>query len=203
MSEQTDSLGGRLPLLKPQEMNEAQKLVYARLQKTAIPWANGVPFQVTTEGGRVIGPFNPVLFSPGIAPAFLEFQGAEAKATTLTERERQVVILCVGSVWQSGYELYAHSAAARKAGFSETTIRSLVRGDSADELDDRERTAQKFTKSLVSERRLEESLYGTASQLFGSQGLMDMTFLIGSYLCVCTILNAFAIPVPAVEGDLL
>jgi 4-carboxymuconolactone decarboxylase len=58
----------------------------------------------------------------------------EAKYTSLPERVRQVVILSVGSVWKADYELYAHTAAARKAGFSETAISSLANGDSSPDL---------------------------------------------------------------------
>jgi 4-carboxymuconolactone decarboxylase len=48
------------------------------------------------------------------------------------------VILAVGVVWKSNYELYAHSAAARKAGISEDAIRTLTTGGLPDELCDQE-----------------------------------------------------------------
>ena len=61
MSVKTEMLGGRLPLLDPQALSIAQKEVYDRLNTTIIPWADGAHFQSKTDGGRLIGPFNPIL----------------------------------------------------------------------------------------------------------------------------------------------
>ena len=98
----TAQLGGRLPLLDPSSLTTAQKAVYQRLTATMVKWADQSGFQSTTEDGRLIGPFNPVLLSPAIAPAFLDLQDAEQTHTSLDDRVRQVVILTVGAVWQSG-----------------------------------------------------------------------------------------------------
>jgi 4-carboxymuconolactone decarboxylase len=57
MSAQTEMLGGRLPLLDPSTLSAAQKETYEHLNKTWVPWANGVPFQSKLEDGRFIGPF--------------------------------------------------------------------------------------------------------------------------------------------------
>src|SRR6478672_1317288 len=103
-----------------------------------------VPFQSKLEDGRFIGPFNPILFSPAISSSFLELQETEQKNTSLNQRVRQVVILAVGAVWKSNYELYAHSAAARKAGISEDAIRALTTGGLPEELSDQEKIAQRY-----------------------------------------------------------
>lgn len=85
MSAQTETLGGRLPLLDPSTLSPAQKETYEHLNKTWIPWANGVPFQSKLEDGRLIGPFNPILFSPAISSSFLALQETEQKNTSLSQ----------------------------------------------------------------------------------------------------------------------
>ena len=67
MSSQTENLGGRLPLLDPKTLSAGQKEVYDLLNKTMIPWTEKSGFQSTTEGGKFIGPFNPILFAPASA----------------------------------------------------------------------------------------------------------------------------------------
>ena len=111
-------VGGRLPLLDPACLTDTQKAVYDRLRATMILWADRSGFQSMTDQGRLIGPFNPVMLSPAIAPAFLDLQDAEQAGTSLGERVRQVVILVVGAVWRAEYEPYAHAAvaASRPAG---------------------------------------------------------------------------------------
>ena len=119
MTDQSQGLGGRLPLLDPACLGDDQRKLYDRISSTMVRWANSIHFQSKDAGGRLIGPFNPVLFSPEIASAFLDLQDAEQQHTTLTDRVRQVVILAVGAAWNAPYELYAHAAAARHAGIPE------------------------------------------------------------------------------------
>jgi 4-carboxymuconolactone decarboxylase len=189
-------LGGRLPLLDPQALSVAQKKTYDHLNTTWVAWADRVPFQSKTEDGRFIGPFNPILFSPIISSSFLDLQEVEQKNTSLSERVRQVVILAVGAVWKSNYELYAHAAAARKAGISEDAVRTLTTGGLPDDLSDQEKIAQRYSRQLSAEHRVEAALYKTAERAFGRQGLVEMTYLIGLYHVVCSLLNAFEVPAP-------
>ena len=194
-------LGGRLPLLDPARLTDSQKTVYDRLRATMIRWADQSGFQGMTDDGRVIGPFNPVMFSPGIASAFLDLQDAEQANTSLSERVRQVVILAVGAVWRADYELYAHAAVAHKAGLPDDVTRGLAAGVLPQGLSAQEKVAGRFARQLAAERRIDAELYCTAEAAFGTQGLSDITFLVGIYQLVCGLLTAFEIPAPA--GGLL
>src|ERR1700721_1641524 len=146
MTDQTENLGGRLPLLDPQALSAAQKEVYGRLSNTFVRWSDRIHFQSKTEDGKLIGPFNPILYSPGISLPFLDLHDAEEKQTSVNERIRQVVILGVGAVWQCEYELYAPAAAAKIAGISEDAVRVLITGDLPDELSAEEKVAQRFAR---------------------------------------------------------
>ena len=181
-------------------MDESQKGLHDHIVATALPWAEAAGFRIRTAEGELIGPFNAVLFSPDIARSFLALQGEEGKRTSLSERVRQVVILTVGSVWQAPYELYAHAAVARRAGLSANAIRALAGGEPADELSHGERVAQRFTRQLAAERRVDDETYRAAESAFGRKGLVDLMVLAGCYHTVCSLLNAFAIPAPADDG---
>ena len=191
-----DHLGGRLPLLNPAELSAAQKQIYDRLNAGMIQWGETIPFRSTTSGGRLIGPYNPMLLSPNTTSGFLDFIESDARSTTLDARLREVVILTVGAVWNSGYEIYAHSAVARKAGLPEPAIRELVAGGCPEELTDQEKTAHRYARQLSVKHRVDDALYRAAEQTFGSQGLMDLAYLLGWYYTVCALLNAFEVPVP-------
>ncbi len=190
-------LGGRLPLLDPTSLSDGQRAVYDRMLATMIRWADQSGFQARTDDGRLIGPFNPIMLSPGIAPAFLDLQDAEQANTTLSERVRQVVILAVGAVWRADYELYAHAAVGRKAGLPDDVIRGLVAGSLPEELSEQEKVAGRFARELAAERRVDAELYRTAEAMFGAQGLVDITILAGIYQLVCGLLSGFEIPAPA------
>ena len=196
MSSANDHLGGRIPLSEPAKLTAGQQSLYKVISETAVPWANASGFVAKVDDGRLIGPFNIVLESPELGGAFLQFQNAEEKLTSLTARVRQVVILTVGSVWKSPYELYAHAAVARTAGLPEQAIQELANGQVATGLCDEEKLAQQFTKQLALERSVSQELFHEARDTFGAQGVVDIVFLTGCYETVCSLLNTFAVPAP-------
>ena len=189
-------LGGRLPLLAEGDLSAAQKQLYRRMRTHQVPWSDRHNIEGMTGDGRLIGPYNPLLYSPGVGAGFLDFEAAEDQSTSLDERTRQVVILSVGSVWHADYEIYAHTAVAHQAGLSDEAIRALRNGQPANELTGKEKLAQAYALQLTSEHSVDATLYGKAESAFGRQGLVDITLLIGRYLTVSALLNAFDIPRP-------
>jgi 4-carboxymuconolactone decarboxylase len=193
---ETDALGGRLPLADPTDLVGAQRQLFDKMTSTVVPWARDTGFRSTTDDGRFIGPFNPALLNPAITSVSGDLVMGEWKHTSLSPRLREVVILAVGAVWQSEYELYAHSAAARKAGISDEAVRVLASGGIPQELDKDEKIAAALTRQLSTAHRVDETLYRQAENCFGTEGLNDIAILIGIYHAVCTTLNLFEIPAP-------
>lgn len=140
-----------------------------------------------------------MLQSPVIAGSFLRFQAAEQENTSLTPQVRQVVVLAVGAVWRSAYELYAHSAVARSVGLPDQVVRALAAGQMPGELSAAEQAAWQFTHQLTTQRHVDQPIYDQAHAVFGAQGITDMLFLIGAYQAVCGILSAFEIPAPEIS----
>lgn len=46
---------------------------------------------------------------------------------------------------------------------------------------------------------MDGDIYAAAQEVFSDQGLVEMLMLIGCYLSVCALLNAFSVPVPDVR----
>ena len=111
-----------------------------------MPWATNAGFRVKAEGGGLLGPYNSQLLSPGTDAGYLDMLDAEKKHTSLSTRVREVIILSVGAVWKSDYEIYAHSAAGRTAGLSESAIRTLAAGGLPDDLDGQEKIAHRYAR---------------------------------------------------------
>ena len=106
MSNQDQFLGGRLPLLKAAELDADQTKLHATLTEKMVSWANESGFQADTgTAGELIGPFNPMLYSPVISRAVIESHGAERDHTALAKNVREVVILTTGAIWGAAYEL--------------------------------------------------------------------------------------------------
>ena len=165
-----------------------------------LPLADKAGFQSTTADGRLIGPFNPCLLSPAISAQFLQLQFTEQQHTSLSERVRQVVILTVGAVWRADYELYAHSAAARRTGLADAAIATLVNGGVPDELTKEEKIAHRVAEQLSTSHRVGDGVYRDAEEAFGAAGLMEIATLVGIHHTVCAVLNVFDVPAPELQG---
>jgi 4-carboxymuconolactone decarboxylase len=197
MTVETDALGGRLPLVDPAAFTGAQRQLFDRVTTTRERRANDAGFRITTPDGRLIGPFNACLLRPEVALKLLEFSSTAQSQTSLSDREREVVILAVGAVWDARFELYAHSALARQAGLSAESITALVNGRLPDDLSAQEKVAGRVAQQLSAGHRVDDELYREAQNAFGAMGLFDIAALIGVYHSVCAILNLFEVPAPA------
>jgi 4-carboxymuconolactone decarboxylase len=189
-------MSGRLPQLTPKELNDAQRALYHALVASYGPWADHSGFEVIAPDQSLLGPLNPLLFSPTIGAAQVDVFHADRASTSLPPRVHEVVILTVGAAWGSDYELYAHRAVGRRAGLSDDVIEALVGRQLPDFRNGEEAIAHAFTRQLVGEHRVETETYTQAQQAFGHKGVVDMVLLIGLYLATCSLINAFEVPAP-------
>ncbi|OUJ76105.1 carboxymuconolactone decarboxylase family protein [Hymenobacter crusticola] len=194
-----NTLGGRIPLLAPEDLSSDQQTLYTQLKATMVPWAKKSGFQAETSDEKLIGPFNALLRSPLISKALMEVTAAEGAHTALSEKVRQVVILTVGVAWQAAYELYAHVAVAEKAGIDEPKIQLLAAGQKPDGLSIEEDVAYDFTHQLTTTHQIDPALYERALVAFGEKGLVDLICLAGQYMTISGLLNTFAVPAPQAQ----
>jgi 4-carboxymuconolactone decarboxylase len=97
---------------------------------------------------------------------------------------------------RTAYEIYAHRAVASSVGLSDAVIDAIASGDLPHLETDQETSAYEFTWQLVHNHPVDSSTYTAASNALGQRGLVDIVLLVGLYLSVCSIINAFEIPVP-------
>ncbi len=191
------ALGGRLPLLPPAELDAEQTRLHQALVATMVPWAKKSGFQADLPDGRLIGPFNGFLYSPRIGQAFVDLLHAEQADTALPAAVREVVILSVGAVWRSAYELYAHRAVAQQQGLDPLVIDALATGRPPVGLTDEQAAAHAFATALAADHAVPADVYQRAVDHFGPKGVVDLVHLVGLYMATSALLNAAAVPAPA------
>jgi len=81
----TGQLGGRLPLRAQGVLTDEQSHLYQRMRTNEVPWTSH-NFEGMTDDERLIGPFNPILYSPEAAGGFPDFEDVEGRASTLEQR---------------------------------------------------------------------------------------------------------------------
>jgi 4-carboxymuconolactone decarboxylase len=183
--------GGRLSLLETAGLNDEQAAIRDRL--IAARGSRG--YAVTTATGELIGPFNALLRVPGIGAAHLAWVRAIA-AAGIAPDVTEAVILTVAAAWGAPYIRYAHTAAARAHGIAEDDIAALLVGTPATGLSPTAQTAQRLTRSLVLNHRVDDELYASARAALGEEALVALVVLIGQYLTTAAILTCFNVPAP-------
>jgi 4-carboxymuconolactone decarboxylase len=189
-------MSGRLPSLKPGDLDNAQRELYDGLVANEVSLFDKAGVQVIAPDGSLLGPFNPLLINPALGQAQVGVFRADKASTSLSARVHEIVILTVGAAWSSDYELYAHSIVGRRAGLPEEVIQALVSRRPPDLRDEPEASAYELTRQLTHEFGIDSETYARAARALGPKGLVDMVLLIGLYFTTCAIVNAFDVPAP-------
>jgi 4-carboxymuconolactone decarboxylase len=196
MNESARALGGRLPLADPATLTPAQRELYDHLIGTWVVFTDKLGGRSTTEDGRLIGPFNPLLLHPEVSAKLLEFQATESTKTSLPPSVREVVIIMLGAVYGADYELYAHKLVAPTAGLADDHVAALSAGNIPEGLGEHEKLAARLTHALATRHHIDDDLYQQAESAFGAKGLFDIAAVMGVYHSVCTVLTLFEVPAP-------
>ena len=188
-------LGGRLPLLRPAELDPEQARLRDQLAATRGADARAAGFELELPGGEVIGPFNAYLRVPGIFQATQQWAAA-IRHYDLPADVQQVAILTVGAAWRSDYEVYAHTAEARHAGVPENAIEAIVAGQPPVGLSGPADIAHRLALALALDHAVRDDLYAEAHEAFGPERLIALVNLIGRYMSTAALLACFAVPAP-------
>jgi 4-carboxymuconolactone decarboxylase len=181
-------------LLEPSEFSPAQRSLYGGAFSGLLDWADKAGFRTRSANGGLLGPFNAFLYSAEIADAMLAYNLVETRLTTVSPQLREVVILTVGAVWKSDYELYAHGAVAQSVGIDAEDIALVCSGEPPVNLGPEGAVAQRFALAIMKSHQVSDDLYAEALAQFGHKALIDMIHLAGIYTTICALLNTFRVP---------
>lgn len=182
------------PLLVPGGLSLEQQSLYEKI--TAGPRANG-PFTIVHDDGSLAGPFNALLFAPGIGNAVQELGAALRFHGALPDRTRELVICAVAAALNSEYEWYAHSRAAVVVGVSAEELVQLQAGTIPTSASEGEAAALELARELIAEAGVSEHIRSKAHEHFGPSGLTELTVLVGYYRTLAGLLAVADVRAPA------
>jgi len=184
----------RLDVLTPAELSPEQRALYDEI--VGGPRAAG-PGLLTADGsGGLIGPFNAMLYAPGVGHALQALGAAVRYRTALPDRIREIAVLAVAAAWRSDFELYAHEALARAAGVTDAEIEALRAGGEVPLRDEVERAALGVVRALLLKRDLDEAGYRAARDTLGEAALVELSTLVGYYSTIALQMRIFRVTAP-------
>lgn len=188
----------RIPPITRENYTDAQKRLFERITGGKRSQERSIESFFTPDGG-LRGPFNVLLYSPGIGDIVQRLGEAVRFESTIPSSLRELAILTVAAKWNAQYEWWAHSKIGRREGLSEPVLKSMQAGERPDFDNPEEAVIYGFTREMIDKHRVSDHLYGEAVNLLGEAGVVELVALVGYYTTVAMLLNVFEIPVPAGE----
>lgn len=189
---------GRLPWPRPDELDEPRRRVYDAI--AGGPRAAGPQsFRLTDDDGRLEGPFNAMLVSPGVGMALQDLGAAVRYRTSLSDRAREIAILVLAALRRSDFEWYAHERVGRRAGLTEDELGALLLGEEPDGLSESELAVLRTTTALATTGDLDDDEFARAAATLGREGIAELVVLVGYYDLLALSLRVWRTPLPAGE----
>lgn len=177
------------------DLDEAQRALHSAI--TGGPRAAGPRlFALQDDEGRLLGPFGPLLLSPGVGQA-VQALGAQVRyGTALTDRVRELAILVVAAAEDSAFERHAHEAVGRHVGLTEEQLADLRAGQVPVTDDESERVAVATVRALCLRSDLDDEQWAAAAELLGPRAVFELVTLVGYYRMLALQLRVHRIAVP-------
>lgn len=129
--------------------------------------------------------------------SWLPFGGVLLGGGKLPKRDTELVILRVGHLRDSQYELQHHRRMARKAGLDDATQALIFAGPSgprAEELTDRQRALLSATDELLDTRTLSDATWLELTRHLDRPRLIEFVMLAAQYDALAAALSALRVP---------
>jgi 4-carboxymuconolactone decarboxylase len=136
---------------------------------------------------------------PRVGGSWLAFSGTLMDRASLTERDRELLILRVGHRTGSRYLSLQHVNLGLAAGLTPQEVHALGGGSETHDWCDRDRTLIRAADELVDRHVLSDATWLGLSAAFDEQQLLELLFVIGSYVCLAMVLNSVGLETGTVE----
>jgi alkylhydroperoxidase family enzyme len=174
-----------LPVNKwPPEMQEALAAIKPPVPRYPLT-RKGRP-----TGGNILGT---MAHHPALARAYNTLNGHLLLATTLTERQRELVIMRAAALAQSSYEWAQHVFLARDAGLTDLEIAWIAWGPDAPFWSELESALLRAVDELVGDGAIGDKTWTVLSTHLDSQQLLDVIFTAGSYTILAWMMQSLDI----------
>ncbi|OBI09288.1 4-carboxy muconolactone decarboxylase [Mycobacterium sp. E2462] len=130
--------------------------------------------------------------APNIFDGWAQMMGQLFTSPTFTPRLREVIILRVGHLQDSPYELAQHVIFGRAAGLTNRQIDALLDKEDLDAagFSGDERTVIDTVTELCTSHHLSDDAFATAHALLGDEALTELLMIVSSYYGLALVLNA-------------
>jgi alkylhydroperoxidase family enzyme len=181
--------GPRISPLPPDQWSEEVLQAIAVLRppdaKHSLPRRKGGP-----KGLNVLGTF---ARHPSLMHAYHTFNGHILSSSTLTPRQRELLILRVAARRDAEYEWAQHVFIAGDAGISDEEIARIRTGADAPGWSALDAAMLRAVDELVGQALVSDETWAALAETLDEQQLMDLVFTVGAYDLLAMAFRSFGI----------
>ncbi|HTL87036.1 MAG TPA: carboxymuconolactone decarboxylase family protein [Acidimicrobiia bacterium] len=144
-------------------------------------------------GARPINIFGTLARHPKLLKRWLVFGNHVLGKNTLSDRDREILILRTGWNCSSPYEWGQHVAIGRAAGISDEEVTRISQGADASGWDTRDALLVRAADELHARQMISDDTYAALAKEYDEQQLLDIVFTVGQYHLVSMALNSFRV----------
>ncbi|MGE3177617.1 MAG: carboxymuconolactone decarboxylase family protein [Vicinamibacterales bacterium] len=115
---------------------------------------------------------------------------------SISQRDRELVILRIGALCRSDYEWSAHAALGLRVGLTAEEIARIPRGPDAPGWSAADATLLRATDELHNDQHISDATWARLRERFNERQIMDVIFTAGQYTLVSMFLNSAGVQLP-------
>ncbi|MDP2819139.1 MAG: carboxymuconolactone decarboxylase family protein [Polaromonas sp.] len=170
----------RLPMMAPEAMSVAQRQAAEAL--------------IAGPRKAVFGPFIPLLRSPELMARVAKVGEYLRFDSVLEVRIRELVMCLVARHVSNQFEWLMHAPLALKAGVAQSVLDAVAAGKHPHSAAADETAAVDLVTELLAHHGVCNASYAAAWGVFGEQGVVELTTLVGYFAMVCWVMNVARTP---------
>ena len=184
----------RIPPLPPDEWPDAMRGALAALR----PPNPRLPLP-SRDANRPKGlnALGTLAHHPELTTAFHTFNGHVLFGSTLTMRQRELLVLRVATLRRAEYEWAQHVVLAGDAGISAVEVGRIVEGADADGWTPLEAALLRAVDELLADAEVGDATWATLAEHLDTEQLMDLVFTVGAYEIVAMAFKSFGVELDA------
>jgi alkylhydroperoxidase family enzyme len=169
----------------PPEMREAIAAMRPANPRHEFPKTEGRP--------KALNALGTLAHHPELAKAFNTFNGHILFGSTLSPRQRELLVLRVAVLRGSEYEWAQHSVLAADAGLDADEVERIAVGPEAPGWTPLDRAMLEATDQLIAHAVVSDETWQTLAAELDAQQLMDLVFTIGTYEILAMAFRSFGV----------
>lgn len=172
----------RLGPIAPEAMTPAQKEVAAEI--------------AAGPRGGVMGPYWPLLRSPGMARHLQKVGGYIRFECKLDFKLNEFAAMLAARAWNQQFEWWAHSRHAVNAGLKPEIAEAVAEGRRPAGMSADEELVHDFVTELVTNKAVTDTTYARAIARFGEEQTVDLVGIVGYYTLLAMVMNVARTSIP-------